>query len=75
MDGIVLELIEREMEYLKTSKNECKDKLSRCALYSQYYWKLHDQYEAYVIKIGYLAELRDKIRKVMILCEEFYGKD
>ena len=70
MDIMVHALIEREMENLKLKKMECEEKLSCCTPYGQEYWRLHDRYEAYVIKIGYLVELRDKIEKVMIMIEE-----
>ena len=70
MDLLIQALISREMEQLICDKQECEESMDCCVPYGKEYWKQHDKYQAYVIKIGYLAELRDKIEKVMRVCEE-----
>lgn len=70
MDLMIQALITREMEQLINNKQECEESMNCCTPYGRDYWKYHDRYEANVIKIGYLTELRDKISKVMMLYEE-----
>lgn len=70
MDLLLQALISREMEQLIANKQENEESMNCCIPYGSDYWKYHDKYQANVIKIGYLAELRDKISKVVMLYEE-----
>lgn len=70
MDNIILGLISCEMTKLVDSKNNYKENMDCCIPFSKEYWLLRDKFDTTMIKINYLAELRDRIQEVINYVEQ-----